>query len=80
MEKITLVDEENNEVEFLVYDRFEFFDNEYIILLPVDTPSYLYLLKYRKEDDTYIGIDDREEYDIVKNEYRKYRDEINVEK
>ncbi len=71
MEKITLVDEYQEEVIFYLFDKFKFENNEYFILSD-GTPLY-YLLKYQP-DNTLTGIDDIEEYHIIKNEYNKYRE------
>lgn len=60
---ITLNDEEGNGVDFEFLDRFEYKNEEYIVLFPADETDesndvVILKLEEGEEEDTYIGIDD----------------------
>lgn len=51
-DKITLIDENNNEVEFTVVDYLEIDDNRYVVLLPDEDPEEgAIILRVEQDDD-----------------------------
>lgn len=68
---ITLLDDEGNEVECEVIDLFEFDEQEYVVLLPVDEEDP-YILRVDKEEDgseVFAVIEDDEEFEKVAEAY-----------
>lgn len=68
---ITLLDDEGNEVECEVIDMFEYDENEYVVLLPVDEEDP-YILRVDKDDEgneIFAVIEDDEEFEKVAEAY-----------
>ncbi|HHT36449.1 MAG: DUF1292 domain-containing protein [Candidatus Wallacebacter cryptica] len=68
-DKITLIDENNNEVEFTVVDYLEIDDNRYVVLLPDEDPEEgAIILRVEQDDDgedILVEIEDDDEFDRV---------------
>lgn len=68
-EKITLIDENNNEVEFILVDYLEIEDQRYVVLLPAEDPEngavILRIDQDENGDDVLVEIEDDEEFDRV---------------
>ncbi|HHX01523.1 MAG TPA: DUF1292 domain-containing protein [Firmicutes bacterium] len=68
-EKITLIDENNNEVEFTLVDYVEIEDQRYVVLLPDEDPEngaiILRIDQDENGDDVLVEIEDDEEFDRV---------------
>lgn len=77
MESIILYDTDNNEIEFDVMDKFEFRNEVYYVLLPVDYDSddveFVILREMTDENNeiALIGIEEEEILDAVFDEYKK---------
>ncbi|MCF6465660.1 DUF1292 domain-containing protein [Clostridium sp. Cult2] len=78
-EKIVLLDEMGNKVEFQVLATFGLDDFEYAALLPVDDmESLTYLLRIEYDDEgelVLVGIDDDEELNDVVEAYEEIKKE-----
>ncbi|GFN36025.1 DUF1292 domain-containing protein [Tepidimicrobium xylanilyticum] len=78
-ERITLLDEMGNKVEFQVLATFGLDDSEYAALLPVnDLKSSTYLLRIEYDDDggiILVGIDNDEELKDVIEAYEEIQKE-----
>jgi len=78
-EKIVLLDEMGNRVEFQVLATFGLDDFEYAALLPVDDmESMTYLLRIEYDDEgelILVGIDDDEELNDVVEAYEEVKKE-----
>ncbi len=74
---LILIDEDDNEIEFDLMDKFEFKGESYLVLLPVDDDSdeVEYVILRDAGDGSLAGIDDEETLDRVFEEYKK-RNEI----
>jgi acyl CoA:acetate/3-ketoacid CoA transferase alpha subunit len=71
MNKQIFYDEEGNEVEFNIKEKFKYNGNDYIAMEEINNDGLIYLLKIETDEDgnEYLrGIDD-EELDKVKNAY-----------
>lgn len=66
---LTLVNEEGREEKFILIDIIELAEDRYAILLPADEKEALILKMQDK--NTFIGIEDEEEYEVVKKLYNK---------
>ncbi|MGB3985430.1 MAG: DUF1292 domain-containing protein [Limnochordia bacterium] len=68
-EKITLIDEENNEIEFTLLDYLEIDDPRYVVLLPDEDPEngaiIMRIDQDENGDDILVEIEDDEEFDRV---------------
>ena len=68
-EKITLIDEENNEIEFTLLDYLEIDDQRYVVLLPDEDPEngaiIMRIDQDENGDDILVEIEDDEEFDRV---------------
>ncbi len=81
--KITLVDEEGNEVEFDVLDAVLLNDNEYIIVAPSEDVENdekeieVVILKVEVEgdDESYVTVTDETEFEAVFEEFKKQNEE-----
>ena len=68
-EKITLIDEENNEIEFTLLDYLEIDDQRYVVLLTDEDPEngaiIMRIDQDENGDDILVEIEDDEEFDRV---------------
>lgn len=83
--KVTLVDEDGNEVEFQVMDAVLLDENEYIIVAPMETLTEesdieVVILKVEVEEgeECYVTVTDEAEFEKVFNEFKEqHKDELN---
>ncbi len=70
---IVLRDEENNEVEFELIMKFDIEDKEYVIVTPVEDDEYEAIAfridKDESGEDTFVTIEDDEEFRMVTEAY-----------
>lgn len=70
---IVLRDEDNNEVEFELVMKFDIEDKEYVIVTPVEDDEYEAIAfridKDENGDDTFVTIEDDEEFRMVTEAY-----------
>ena len=73
---IILTDEDENEIEFDIMDRFDFNGETYFVLLPVDDDSddIEYVILQEKGEGELIGIDDENTLELVFDEYKRRND------
>ena len=73
---IILTDEDENEIEFDIMDRFKLEGESYYVLLPVDDERYdiEFVILREKCEGELIGIDDEATLDRVFAEYKKRND------
>ncbi|NLM70017.1 MAG: DUF1292 domain-containing protein [Firmicutes bacterium] len=68
-EKITLIDEDNNEQEFTILDYLEVEDKRYVVLLPdADPDNGAIILRIELDDagdEVLVEIEDDDEFDHV---------------
>lgn len=77
--KITLVDEEGNEVDFDVLDAVLLNENEYIIVAPSEDVAndekeievVILKVEIEGEDESYVTVTDEKEFDAVFEEFKK---------
>lgn len=78
-EKILLLDEMGNEIEFQVLATFGLDDNDYAVLLPMDdieNLTYILRIEYDEEGDPIlVGIDDEEELQDAIEAYEEIQKE-----
>lgn len=85
--KVTLIDEEGNEVEFEVLDAVLLNDNEYIIVAPSESLTEeadieVVVLKVETEGDeeSYVTVTDEKEFEEVFEEFKKQNaEDLNFE-
>ena len=70
---IILIDEDDNEIEFDLMDKFDFEGENYIVLLPVDDDSddIEYVILRDAGDGALAGIEDESTLDRVFAQYKK---------
>ncbi|MGI6588931.1 MAG: DUF1292 domain-containing protein [Peptococcia bacterium] len=87
-DKIVLLDEENNELEFAFIDALEVDGEEYAVLAPVEEVESAkevkeaIILKIGKDEngeEILFDIEDDEEWDRVANKWQKYMDALQDE-
>lgn len=84
-EIIVLMDDDGNELEFIYVDTFEYMDNEYAVLLPVDENNPdIAILKVEETDDPemveYVPVESEEALDAVFELFKEaYKDEFDFE-
>lgn len=76
LKSIVLVDEDDNEIEFDVMDKFHYKGSNYCVLLPVDYDSddvefVILEEKYVDGEAAFAGIEDANVLDAVFDEYKK---------
>ena len=73
---LILIDEDDNEIEFDLLDKFGFEGGTYLVLLPVDDDSdeLEYVILRDVGDGSLAGIDDEDLLDRVFDEYKKRND------
>ncbi|MBR4434648.1 MAG: DUF1292 domain-containing protein [Clostridia bacterium] len=73
IESLVLVDEDENEIEFDIMDRFEFDGANYFVLLPVDydDDEIEYVILRDDGNESLCGIEDGDLLDRVFEEYKK---------
>ena len=73
IKSIILIDENENEIEFDIMDEFEFEDEKYTVLLPVDDDSddLEFVILRDAGDGALAGIDDGDLLDRVFALYKK---------
>lgn len=73
IESLVLVDEDENEIEFDLMDRFEFEGANYFVLLPVDydDDEIEYVILRDDGNESLSGIEDGDLLDRVFEEYKK---------
>ena len=73
IEALVLTDENDNEIEFDLMDRFDFEGSSYCVLLPVDDDSddIEYVILRDEGDGALVGIETEELLDRVFNEYKR---------
>ena len=84
---ITLNDENGNEVKFEFLDLIEYNDEEYVVLLPMDSEEdddgEVVILRLEdtdedSEEESYVGVEDEEILNQVFEIFKdKYKDEFN---
>ena len=69
---VELIDEDNNIIQFEYFMSFDYGDNDYIVLTPLEEQSEqddeIVILRVEQDDngeDVYVTIDDEEELDQV---------------
>ena len=81
-EKITLIDENNNEVEFILVDYLEIEDQRYVVLLPAEDPEngavILRIDQDENGDDVLVEIEDDEEFDRSSLFWSRRRNRVKV--
>ncbi|MCY6356774.1 DUF1292 domain-containing protein [Clostridium sp. ZS2-4] len=65
---IVLRDEDNNEVEFELIMKFDIEDKKYVIVTPVEDEEYE-AIAFRIDEDTFVTIEDDEEFRMVTEAY-----------
>lgn len=76
LKSIVLVDEDDNEIEFDVMDKFSYKGTNYCVLLPVDYDAddaefVILQEKYIDGEAAFIGIEDAKVLDAVFDEYKR---------
>ncbi|MBR4635625.1 MAG: DUF1292 domain-containing protein [Clostridia bacterium] len=73
---LILIDEDDNEIEFDLLDKFEFEGSTFLVLLPVDDDSdeVEYVILRDAGEGALAGIDDEDQLDRVFAEYKKRND------
>lgn len=73
---LILIDEDDNEIEFDMLDKFDFEGSTFLVLLPVDDDSdeLEYVILRDAGDGALAGIDDGDQLDRVFAEYKKRND------
>ena len=73
---LILIDEDDNEIEFDMLDKFDFEGSTFLVLLPVDDDSdeLEYVILRDTGDGALAGIDDGDQLDRVFAEYKKRND------
>jgi hypothetical protein len=84
---ITMMDDEGNEYEFMIYDEFDYNEETYLLLMTIDEeePELVIVKVVEGEDsvDSLVSIDE-DEYDEIYTEYMRiceeeYDDEDEIE-
>ena len=84
---ITMMDDEGNEYEFMIYDEFDYNEETYLLLMTMDEeePELVIVKVVEGEDsvDSLVSIDE-DEYDEIYTEYMRiceeeYDDEDEIE-
>jgi len=80
---ILLNDEEGNEIKFEFLDLIEYGGEEYIVLIPVEEPEEVVILKVEEtnaEEESYVGVEDQntlnEVFQIFKDKFKDEYDFI----
>lgn len=76
LKSIVLVDEDDNEIEFDVMDKFPYKESNYCVLFPVDYDSddaefVILEEKYIDGEAAFVGIEEAKVLDAVFNEYKR---------
>ena len=73
---LILIDEDDNEIEFDMLDKFDFEGSTFLVLLPVDDDSdeVEYVILLDAGEGALAGIDDEDQLDRVFAEYKKRND------
>ncbi|MBQ1685346.1 MAG: DUF1292 domain-containing protein [Clostridia bacterium] len=73
---LILIDEDDNEIEFDMLDKFDFEGSTFLVLLPVDDDSdeLEYVILRDAGEGALAGIDDEDQLDRVFAEYKKRND------
>ena len=73
---LILIDEDDNEIEFDLLDKFDYDGSTFFVLLPVDDDSdeLEYVILRDAGDGALAGIDDEDQLDRVFAEYKKRND------
>ncbi len=73
---LILIDEDDNEIEFDMLDKFDFEGSTFLVLLPVDDDSdeVEYVILRDAGEGALAGIDDEDQLDRVFAEYKKRND------
>ena len=73
---LILIDEDDNEIEFDMLDKFDFEGSTCLVLLPVDDDSdeLEYVILRDAGEGALAGIDDEDQLDRVFAEYKKRND------
>lgn len=84
MDIVSLTDDEGNEVEFEFIDVFEYENEEYAVLLPVEDDGtgevIILLVETDEEMETFSSVDSQETLEAVFELFReKYKEEFNFE-
>lgn len=82
MEKIELMDDEGNKVEFNILDTFGMDDEDYAVLEPVnEEDDMVYILRIENSEDdgevVLVGIDDEEELNDAISVYEELKEKKN---
>jgi len=79
IEKITLTDEEGNEIEFDVITKLDIEDNEYFIVVPSDEDELdavaLKVIKDEEGNEVLVSVEDEEEFNLVAEAYEALSEE-----
>lgn len=79
IEKITLTDEEGNEIEFDVITKLDIEDNEYFIVVPSDEEELdavaLKVIKDKEGNEVLVSVEDEEEFNLVAEAYEALSEE-----
>ncbi len=77
VEKIVLLDEEGNEVEFYVEVKFDIEGNEYVIVVEEgeEDAIALKIIKDEEGNDVLIPVEDEQEFQLVSEAYEAISEE-----
>lgn len=75
--KVKLVDEDGQEVEFVVVDYIELEDQKYALLAPEgdEEDAYVYKVVDNGVEEEYVPVEDDDEFEQVLEEYESQFDE-----